>query len=559
MFWKKWKKEKLKNIEKKWKKFLKEINFKIKNMSDIKENVTDLKNPEIKIETPVEIFVEEKTTETPDSVLKEQKKQVIEKTDEVVKKGEYDKETLEKHEAIPSEINDFVKKEKEFEEEAIDAKDEYESFITPGVFETEANIKREEKKRDFKNENKEDLAEEKENKKEKDFVKYLEEKKLSGEGMKDEYLEIKNDYKQKLASENKKPKDGETWDELILKEADKNYSDFIKSKVGEGDKIIMAGFQESNENKLLPLKERQKLLNTLFKNPNKLYANKNGEMGSVSDYLKDYYKNIGINVEIKFKTIDPDVKKSLARWVLEAEYLYKGDNKDKSFEKSYNDIESNDEKISYILNDEIAIPHLIIEKDDVQKEVPLIAGSFDVHMPLRSEKKNESGERIKKGHFIQSQVVHAPESGCTIQKIAAFNIHEIDHAIKEVMPTDDQKTIDQELIVEGTAEKAAFDFMSAQHNHLKNELAANNFDGYDYQANLQKVIAGAAVGEETSKGHEHRYAQGYIIAKGYEEKYGEEKYRKLFYTGELNIDNELGDVKKIREEIDKKLKEKKGC
>lgn len=396
--------------------------------------------------------------------------------------------------------------------------------------------------------------------KENNFVNSLEAQGLVGEEIKDEYLKIKNDYKQKLINENKKPKEGDTWDELIMEEMDKKYSEFIKTKVGDRDQKTIDAFEETSDEKMMPLKYRQEFLNILFKNPNRLYADKNGEMVSMQDYLKDYYKGIGVNIEIKFKTIDPDVKKSLAGNLLRDEFLFMGLDNNASQEKSHQEVEEGNEKISYILNDEVAIPHLIIERENLKKEIPLIAGSRDLHMPLRNEKRNEAGERERKGHFVQSQVIHAPKFGNTMHKVIAFNIHEIDHAIKEIMPTKNQNDLDQRVITEGTAEKASIGFMETQHKHLKNNSAVKNFDGYDYQANLQQVLGRSAVSEKSSNNMDHRYAQGYTLTKGYEGKEGEEKYKKLFYTGELNINEELGDVVKIREKIDEQfIKQKEMC
>lgn len=100
--------------------------------------------------------------------------------------------------------------------------------------------------------------------------------------------------------------------------------------------------------------------------------------------------------------------------------------------------------------------------------------------------------------------------------------------------------------------------MNNQHKYLEdNSTTSNNFDGYDYQANLKQIVSRCAINEKTPKDQEHRYTQGYIITEGYNRREGRDKYKKLFYTGELEFDKELGDVVEIRKKIDKKLESEK--
>lgn len=372
-------------------------------------------------------------------------------------------------------------------------------------------------------------------------------------------MHIKNSYKEKLIENDKRPMKNESWDDLILKEIDKNYAEYIKANIeNDYDKKIVDYFLESNEKKLLSLKNRQEFLNIFFKNNYRFYANENGEMVSMSDYLKDYYKDIGVDVNIQFKTIDSDVKKDLASKVLKSELLYQNIDKEEAFKEANSATKLGDERINYILDDEVAIPYVIVKTKSGEKEVPIIAGSSDFNMPLRKEERDESGYRKRKGHFIQSQVIHEPQYGSTVQKIVAENIHEIDHAVTEDLFTKEQKLLDQELLSEGTAEKASIDFMNNQHKYLEdNSTTSNNFDGYDYQANLKQIVSRCAINEKTPKDQEHRYTQGYIITEGYNRREGRDKYKKLFYTGELEFDKELGDVVEIRKKIDKKLESEK--
>lgn len=394
--------------------------------------------------------------------------------------------------------------------------------------------------------------------KEKNFLKNLENQGFLGKEIKEDYLEIKNTYKQQLLKIGKKPNENETWDELIRKEIDKHYAEYIKEKVNKNDKKLINDFLESDEENLLPFKKRQEFLNVLLRNNYSLYANKEGKMVSMSDYLKEYYKDTGTEPKIEFKTIDPDVKRNLAIQLLKNESLRKGTDEDRAFTESFHAVESNDERIRYILDDEIAIPHLVVKTENNKIETPLIAGGFDIHIPLRSEKQDKFGHRKRRGHSVQFQIIHAPKYVINIQKIIAYNIHEIDHAIRETLPTKSQKFLDKDLLIEGTAEKASIEFMNTQHKHFKNDPLIKNFDGYDYQANLQQVVGKYAIGNEaTISKKKYRYAQGYMIAEGYNKSKGEENYKKLFYTGELDVNEELGDVEKIREGIDEKLKSQK--
>lgn len=412
---------------------------------------------------------------------------------------------------------------------------------------------------------KEKTTREKETGKEERFIGNLEDQGFLGEEIKEDYLEIKDKYKQQLLKAGKEPNECETWDDLIRKEMDIKYAEYLKTKVSEGDKELIDDFLESDEKNLLPLKRRQEFLNVLLRNNYSLYADKEGKMVSMSDYLKQYYKDTGAAPKIEFKTIDPDVKNDLAKKILKSEFLEKefgkkSFNEKEAFEKAFYAVELDNEvneKIRYILNDEIAFPHLVVETEKTKREIPLIAGTSDYHGSLRSEERDKSGNRKRKGHFVQSQIIHAPEIGGNIQKIISFNIHEADHAIREVLPTINQKSLDKRLLTEGTAEKASMDFMNTQHKYLKTEPLVKNFDGYDYQSNTQQVLGRYAIDEITTSGKEYRYAQGYMIAEEYNRNKGEENYKKLFYTGELDVNEELGDVEKIREGIDEKLKPQK--
>lgn len=390
--------------------------------------------------------------------------------------------------------------------------------------------------------------------KEKSFLKDIENQGFLGEKIKEEYLEIKTGYKQQLIEMGKNPAEGETWDDLIRKEMDENYAQCIKEGVNEDDKKLIDNFLESDEKNSLSLNEKQEFLNVLFRNNNLLYANKKGELVSMTNYLREYYEGTGAEPSIEFKTIDPDVKRNLATQVLRDKFLREGLSKDKSFIKAYRAIESNDERVKYILDDGIAFPHLIVKTENTKTETPLIAGNIDLHRPLRSEEQDEFGYGKIKGHSVQSQVIHSSKYLSNIQKIVAFNIHEIDHAVREALPTESQESLDENLLIEGTAEKASMDFMSIQHEYLKNNSSTKSFDGYDYQSNLQQTVGRYALSKKGGVSEkEYRYAQGLMIAEQYSRNKGEENYKKLFYTGEFDVEEELGDVVKIREEIDEKL------
>jgi len=395
-------------------------------------------------------------------------------------------------------------------------------------------------------------------KKEEAFLKDIEDQGFLGEELKEKHLEIKNGYKKQLVEMGKNPAEGETWDDLIKKEMDKNYAQYIKEKVNEDDKRLINDFLKSDEKNSLSLNKKQEFLNVLFRNNNLLYANEKGKLVSMTDYLEEYYEDTGAKPSIEFKAIDPDVKRNLATQVLRDKFLREGLSKDKSFIKAYRAIESNDERIKYILDDEIAFPHLIVKTESAKTETPLIAGNIDLHRPLRSEEQDESGSRKIKGHAVQSQIIHSSKHLSNIQKIMAFNIHEIDHAVREALPTESQKSLDENLLIEGTAEKASMDFMNTQHEYLKNNSSTKSFDGYDYQSNLQQTVGRYALSKRGGVNEkEYRYAQGLMITEQYSRNNGEENYKKLFYTGELDVKEELGDVVKIREGIDKKLKPQK--
>ncbi|MCK4525419.1 MAG: hypothetical protein KAU07_03205 [Candidatus Andersenbacteria bacterium] len=496
------------------------------------EDEKNIEGQEQQPESPVENFEE---------VVETQETEVAKNVSEIEEAGEEDVSRIEDS-GLSEEVEEMGDVAKEISEKAEEAKEEYEEQLKsiPNVNDKVEAIKKEDKTEDI-------------------FFNNLENQSYFSGEVQDEYVHIKDSYRKKLIGDNKMPEKNETWDDLILKEIDKNYAEYIKENINNDyDKKLTDYFLESNDKRLLTLKNRQEFLNIFFKNHYKIYANESGDMVSMSDYLKDYYKDIGVDIEIKFKTVDSDIRKDLSNKVLQFELLHQGVGKEEAFKEASCAIKSNDERVSYIFNDEVAVPHVIVKTKNGEKEVPIIAGSSSFHMPLRSEEKDEDGYRKRKGHFVQLPVIHEPQCCSTVQKIIIDSIHEIDHAVTENLFTKEQKLLDQELLSEGIAEKASIVFMNTQHKYLKdNSTINNNFDGYDYQANLQQIYGRHAVNEKTSKNQEHRYAQGYIIADGYDRSEGREKYKKLFYIGELNFNEELGNVVEIRKKIDEKLENEK--
>ena len=390
------------------------------------------------------------------------------------------------------------------------------------------------------------------------FIEYLEKQGPLGEKIVEEHREIKDRYKQELIKKGKCPVGNETWDELIRKETERDYVERVKERVSEDDKKLIDEFLESNDENPLPLKKRQEVLNIFFRNNYNLYANQEGEIVSMIDYLSEYYENIGVKIKIEFKIIDPNIKRNLMRKILYCEFLrekeekeninidFKNPNKkinDEIFKKVFHTLEFNNEMVKYILNDEIAIPYLIIETENNKIEAPLVAGGRDLFISIKSEERDESGIRKKKG-LAQFQMIHSPEYGSGIQRRIAVLVHEIDHIVTEnIGKVKLPKQIFEEgedLISEATAEKAGIDFMKNQHNS-----SISSFNGYDYYANLEQVIGGIDLNNP--------HISGYIIAEAYETIKGKEAYKKLFYTGELDINKELGDIEKIKQKIIKHL------
>ena len=404
---------------------------------------------------------------------------------------------------------------------------------------------------------------EKEISSEKSFINHLKEQGFLIEGIKEEYIRIKDRYKISLIETGKYPAENETWDQLIMKETEKYYVQHIKERVSEDDKNLLDKFLESNDENLLLLKQRQEILNIFFRNNYALYANQEDEMVSMTDYLNKYYENIGAKIKIEFKTIDPDVKRSLIRKILYYQFLWELEEKEnikidfKNPDKKISNeiskktsyaIESSDERIKYILDDEVAIPHLIVEIENNKIETPLTGGTVDIFGPLRSKEIDKSGFYKKKGNFVQFQMIHAPEYASGIQRRISMFIHEIDHIITEnigkVKLSKQTFKGGESLISEATAMKAGLDFMKNQHN----SSLIGNFDGYDYYTNLEQVVGGASPDKYPY------HIPGYIIAEAYEKMRGKEPYKKLFYTGELDIEKELGDIGEIEQEIVKSLK-----
>ncbi len=350
------------------------------------------------------------------------------------------------------------------------------------------------------------------------------------DGFDKEFKELRRNY---IENFNLKPEDST---EVIMEYYDSYYLDYINERA---EKILEPGivdkYKNSTEEEPLSFKERQDFINVLLNPMNKLYKNKLGEDVNMSNYLNGYYKNLGIDVSIKFSTIPDDQKEDVIKKLTWCER-----------EVKQSDLE-------YIKNDERPIPFLIINKNEETLKIPMFGADRDVHGPVRSITEKE-GKKIseKTGNFIGFKTVHEPKYSSTVQLNLGFIIHEIDHGIRNILKDQDVFKEESGIISEGSAEVAKNNFYKAQN-------IGDPKNGFDFQNVFDFALSGHEDGKNVSdKGLEHLedvYASGFIMLDKLKEEFGEEAFWESAYDGQKAIPE--GILKLIKEKVRGKIKGKK--
>ncbi len=324
--------------------------------------------------------------------------------------------------------------------------------------------------------------------------------------------------------------------EKIMESYDNYYLNCIKNNsetiLGSG---IVEDYKNSSEENPLNYEKKQEFVNVLLNPTNKLYKNEAGESVSMGEYFNDYYKELGINVNIEFSTINDNQKKDLMGKMIQYDKNLK------------------EENLEYIKKDEKPIPFLKIFKDGKEIKIPMLAGDIDMHMPLRSVIYNEKGEEIneKTGTFMGFKITHEAQFGSTIQYNIGQIVHEADHAIRKVLDNQDVFKEEDRIISEGTAELARDRF-----GKIQNKYDSKN--GFDYQNLANFAIAAESEGEkvlEVSGDLKHTYASGYILADQMEKVFGRKISMSTVYNSESAISTE--EISNLRKKITDGIKDQK--
>lgn len=321
--------------------------------------------------------------------------------------------------------------------------------------------------------------------------------------------------------------------EVIMEAYDAYYLNQIKEKASNVQSPgIIEEFEASSSEKTLSFEKRQDMVNLLLGPMNKLYKKESGEDANMAEYLDDYYKELGVKVDIRYGTIPENQKEDLIDKIADLNKIDQG-------------------SLGHIRNNEMPIPFLIISKDGVEKRIPVIGADMDMIMPLRSISQNEKGERIseKTGDFMGIKMVHDSQNSSSIQYVIGQMVHEIDHAVRTSLPNQDVFKGEHKIISEGSAEFAREKFGEAQSQHYPKS-------GFDYQNRMAWSIAafseGSDAGVKGQESLESTYASGNLILKQVEELYGKEVVKSVAYDAQKAIP--LEKLAELRKNITDKLK-----
>lgn len=312
----------------------------------------------------------------------------------------------------------------------------------------------------------------------------------------------------------------------IVEAYDRAYLEHLQSLAVSADPGIFERYTESTDDKPLSFRDRQAIVNMLVNPANQFYKTEKGEPVNLTEYLNDYYKPLGISVQIKFGNLEQEkvegIENFFKRW-------------DKGF------------LTDHLKKQEVAIPTIEITKGDRKINIPIIGADWDVTGVMR-----DSTTREKLGDFVGLKIVHDTRYASGVQSNLGFVVHELDHAIRASLSSEKGIEYAQDRIIfEGTAEMA-------RHRFGETQSRFNTKSGFSYQNDIAFSAAVNAEGELTGIGKvEYTYASGLVLTEQMRSALGEAKFWKTTYDKEPNITEvELAQLrKKVVSELDKQKDE----
>ena len=316
----------------------------------------------------------------------------------------------------------------------------------------------------------------------------------------------------------------DTKDGAIAVACDQELLAQLKGNLSSADSDIIDKYHRSSVGEPLDFLDRQAVVNIIINPNNRIYKNKEGLDVNLSEYLKDYYAPLGVDIDISFDTLTPAQSRAIDRFFRIAQ---------RNFSAQHLEQES------------IAIPFIQIKKGNRTVSIPVIGSDKDIHAPMRDP---ETHEKI--GSFVGLKIVHEPKLGSGLSANIGFMVHELDHAIRKVLDGDEKK-IDEEdrIISEGTAEFARHLFSEIQ-NQFNPDL------GYGLNNALMLASSIASEGTEAKPGLKHTYASGLVLSERVNSTLGKEKFFEFGYDPGKSPDG--GQLSELRRQIVSNLEKVKG-
>ena len=297
----------------------------------------------------------------------------------------------------------------------------------------------------------------------------------------------------------------------------------IKEKVQTDDSEVLERYGKSSEQEPLNFQDRQAVVNIILNPTHRIYKDESGTDVNLSEYLKNYYAPLGVDVSIGFNILTPTQSRAVDRFFRITGTNFSG---------------------QHLENESIAIPFVQLKKGEKSISIPIIGGDRDIHAPMRDP---DTRERI--GSFVGLKIVHEPQLGSGLAANTGSMVHELDHAIRKIIDGDEMKfDAEDRIVLEGTAEFARHHFSEIQNQYNPN---------IGYGLNNALTLAGGieAEGTEIKPGLKHTYASGLILSERVEQALGREKFFESGYNFEKTFSE--GDLTRLRQQITNKLEESK--
>jgi hypothetical protein len=297
----------------------------------------------------------------------------------------------------------------------------------------------------------------------------------------------------------------------------------LKARTRPDDSEVLDKYSRSSDHEPLNFQDRQAVVNIILNPTNRIYKNENGADVNLPEYLKDYYAPLGMDIDINFSTLTKAQSRAVDHFFKIAQTNFSGE---------------------HLEQESIAIPFIQIKKGDKIISIPIIGGDRDVHAPMRDP---ETREKI--GSFVGLKIVHEPQLGSSLATNTGFMVHELDHAIRKVLNSDEKKLEKEDRIVlEGTAEFARHHFSDVQNR-------SNPNIGYGLANALMFAGGIDSEGTEVRANLKHTYASGLILSERINSGLGKEEFFELTYDSERMLDE--SQLSQLRQKIVNKLEKSK--